>query len=105
MMFLLTALALHEPQGVVTGSTLGKTAAGVATITADELIDLFHSIDPAYRQSPRFRWMFNDATLKAIRKLKDGDGNYLWTKGDVQMGLPNYHYLALLTQSTKLCQT
>ena len=78
-----------QPQGVLTGSTLGKTAAGTATITADELMDLFHSIDPAYRQSPRFRWMFNDATLKVIRQLKDGDGNYLWTKGDVQMGLPN----------------
>ena len=78
-----------QPQGVVTGSLLGKTAAGVATITADELIDLFHSVDPAYRQSPKFRWMFNDATLKVIRQLKDGDGNYLWTKGDVQMGLPN----------------
>lgn len=78
-----------EPQGIVTGSTLGKTTAGATSITADELIDLFHSIDPAYRQSPRFRWMFNDATLKAIRQLKDGDGNYLWTKGDVQMGLPS----------------
>jgi HK97 family phage major capsid protein len=32
--------------------------------------------------------MFNDATLKVIRKLKDGDGNYLWQMGNVQAGIP-----------------
>ena len=32
--------------------------------------------------------MFNDGTLAAIRKLKDGDGNYLWQMGNVQQGQP-----------------
>jgi HK97 family phage major capsid protein len=32
--------------------------------------------------------MFNDATLKAVRKLKDGDGNYLWQAGNVVSGAP-----------------
>src|SRR6185312_4367995 len=74
--------------GVVTASTLGKTAAAVAAVTYDEIIDLIHSVDPAYRQSPKVRFMFNDLTLAAIRKLKDGDGSYIWTMGDIQGGVP-----------------
>ncbi|MDE3796978.1 phage major capsid protein [Sinorhizobium meliloti] len=77
-----------DPNGVVTASGLGKTATATAAITADEIIDLVHSVDPAYRTAPKVRFMFNDATLAAIRKLKDGDGNYLWTMGDVQKGVP-----------------
>lgn len=76
------------PNGIVTASSLGITAAATAALTADELIDLEHSVDPAYRQSPGVGFMFNDTTLKAIRKLKDGDGNYLWNKGDFQAGVP-----------------
>jgi HK97 family phage major capsid protein len=66
-----------DPNGIVTASTLGKTAAGVAAITADELIDLYHSVDPAYRQAPSCRFMLKDATLAMVRKLKDGQGQYL----------------------------
>jgi HK97 family phage major capsid protein len=66
-----------DPNGIVTASTLGKTAAGAAAITADELIDLYHSIDPAYRASPNFRFMFKDSTLQLIRKLKDAENRYL----------------------------
>jgi HK97 family phage major capsid protein len=77
-----------DPDGIVTAASLGKTAAAVAAITADELIDLEHSVDPAYRASPKCRWQFNDGTLKAIRKLKDGQGNYLWQMGDVRGGAP-----------------
>lgn len=76
------------PHGVVTASTLGKTAAAAAAVTGDELIDLIHSIDPAYRTSPKVAFMFNDTTLSVIRKLKDGNGNYLWQMGNVQQGAP-----------------
>lgn len=86
---LTTGTGSSQPNGVVTASSLGKTAAAVAALTADELIDLFHSVDPAYRQSPNCRWMFNDTTLAAIRKLKDGQGNYLWQMGDVRTGEPD----------------
>ena len=78
-----------DPNGIVTASTLGKTAAATGALTFDEMIDLFHSIDPAYRQSPKCRWMFHDTTLKAIKKLKDGDGTYLWSMGDVRNGEPD----------------
>jgi HK97 family phage major capsid protein len=77
-----------DPNGVVTASTLGKTAAAVAAITGDEIIDLLHSVNSAYRRSPKARFMFNDTTLAAIRKLKDGQGNYLWQMGDVTTGQP-----------------
>jgi HK97 family phage major capsid protein len=78
----------NAPNGVATASSLGKTAASVSAIASDELIDLVHSVDPAYRQAPKVGFMFNDTTLAAIRKLKDGQGNYLWQMGDVTKGVP-----------------
>jgi HK97 family phage major capsid protein len=77
-----------DPNGVVTASSLGKTAAAAAAITADEIIDLLHSVNSAYRRSPKARFMFADTTLAAIRKLKDGQNNYLWQMGDVTTGQP-----------------
>lgn len=85
---LTTGTGSSAPNGIVTASAAGKTAAGTAAITSDEIIDLLHSVDPAYRQSPKARFMFNDSTLAAIRKLKDGNGNYLWQMGDVTKGEP-----------------
>lgn len=78
-----------DPNGVVTASALGKTAAAVAAITGDEMIDLQHSVNAAYRRSPKCRWMFADTTLAVLRKLKDGQGNYLWQMGDVRVGAPD----------------
>lgn len=77
-----------DPNGIVTASSLGKESTSGTAITADELIDLLHSVDPAYRMSPKARFMFNDATLAAIRKLKDGQNNYLWQMGDIRTGAP-----------------
>jgi HK97 family phage major capsid protein len=66
-----------QPNGIVTASGLGKTAASTTTFTANEIIDFYHSIDPAYRAMPKFKAMFHDDVLKALRKLVDGQGNYL----------------------------
>lgn len=65
-----------KPRGVVPASTLGKTAAGFAAITYDELVDLMHSVDPAYQ--PNGRWMMNFTTLGMIQKLIDSNGQPLW---------------------------
>jgi HK97 family phage major capsid protein len=73
-----------EPNGVVTASTLGKTAAGAAAITTDELIDLEHSVNRAYRKAPKVAYMMNDLTLKAVRKLKDAENRYIWSAGDIK---------------------
>lgn len=86
---LTTGTGASQPNGIVTASSAGLTAASGTALDADELIDLFHSVDPAYRASPKCRWMFNDSTLAAIRKLKDGNGNYLWQMGDVRTGEPD----------------
>ena len=85
---LTTGSGSSDVEGIVTNSALGKTAAGTAAITADEIIDLIHSVDPAYRGSPNSAIMMNDSTLAAVRKLKDGDGNYLWQMGNYQAGVP-----------------
>lgn len=77
-----------DPNGIVTASAKGKDAAAAAALTYDEIIDLVHSVDPAYRTSPKARFMFNDTTLGVLRKLKDGEGRYIWTQGDVQNGVP-----------------
>lgn len=85
---LTTGTGSSQPQGIVTASAAGTTAAANNAITSDELIDLEHSVDPAYRASPMCRWQFADSTLAAIRKLKDGQGNYLWQLGDIRNGEP-----------------
>lgn len=39
-------------------------------------MDLFYSLKSPYRKNATF--IMNDSTVKAIRKLKDGNGNYIW---------------------------
>jgi HK97 family phage major capsid protein len=85
---LTTGTGSSAPHGIVTAASAGKTAAATAAITYDEVIDFIHSVDPAYRASPKTQFMFNDLTLSALRKLKDADGKYIWTAGDVQGGVP-----------------
>ena len=76
------------------GAEIGVTAASATAITADEIIDLFYSLKAPYRKNAV--WILNDATIKAIRKLKDNNGNYLWqpslTAGtpDTILGRPVY---------------
>jgi HK97 family phage major capsid protein len=77
-----------DPNGIVTAAPLGVAAGAAAAITFDDLIELQHSIDPAYRSDPSCRWMFHDATLKRLRKLKDVEGNYIWQPADVRSGAP-----------------
>ena len=76
-----------DPNGIVTASSLGVTAASSTGLTFDEIIDLEHSVDPAYRASPKARFMFADSSLKVLRKLKDGEGRYLWNAGDTTKGV------------------
>lgn len=85
---LTTGSGSSAPNGIVTASGLGVTANATAAITADEIIDLEHSVDPAYRSAPGVGFMMNDATLSAIRKLRDGQDNYLWQMGNIQSGVP-----------------
>lgn len=83
-----TGTGSSQAQGIVTGATVGKTAASASAITGDELLDLQHSVDPAYRSDPSCGWAWNDSTMLAVRKLKDGDSNYLWQPG-LTLGEPD----------------
>lgn len=74
-----TGTGSAQPEGVVTGSTAGKTATGTTALTYDEVLDLIHSVDPAYRLSAEL--MFNDSTLLALKKLKDSENRPLWLPG------------------------
>lgn len=67
--------------GIITAAPVGKTAAAAAAITFDEVIDLEHSVNRVHRVRGVAGYMFNDTTLKLLRKLKDGDDRYLWQAG------------------------
>ena len=77
-----------QPTGLFTaaGGTVGVTAASATAVTADELIALIYALKSPYRKSAKF--LMNDATVAAIRKLKDGNGAYLW-QPSVQAGQPD----------------
>ena len=64
-----------KPEGLFGSADLGVTAATV-NITFDDVMDLFYSLRAPYRK--KAAWLLNDSTVKAIRKLKDGNGNYIW---------------------------
>jgi len=78
-----------KPTGILAatgGAQVGVTTASATSITMDEVLDLFYSLKAPYRNRAVF--VMNDATVKAIRKLKDGQGQYLW-QPSVQAGTPD----------------
>ena len=79
---------VNQPTGIFTanGGEVGVTAASSTAITADELISLVYSLKSPYRRNAKF--LLNDATISAIRKLKDNNGAYLW-QPSIQAGQPD----------------
>ena len=78
-----------KPYGMLhatNGAAAGVTAASATAITADELLDLIYSLRAPYRKRAVF--LMHDSTIKAIRKLKDGNGQYLWQPG-MKEGAPD----------------
>jgi HK97 family phage major capsid protein len=78
-----------KPTGIFNangGAGVGVTAASTTAITLDEIMDLFYSLKSPYRKNAVF--LTNDVTVKAIRKLKDGNGQYLW-QPSVTAGQPD----------------
>ncbi len=87
-----------QPTGIVTAAGSGVTGGtGVSgAFTADNLIDLFYSLDGAARLLPGIGWMMNGASIGAVRKLKDTAGNYVFSPAadgnqrDLLLGRPVY---------------
>ena len=78
--------AVGKPQGILTNEDIDYTASGDADeITADGLMDIFYDLKSAYANNAV--WLLNRQTLKAIRKLKAGDGHYLW-QPNIGLGTP-----------------
>lgn len=78
-----TGTGTGEPRGIVTAAGAGKvgTTGQTVTVIFDDLVDLVHSVDPAYRGMGNCRFMMNDASLKVIRKLKDSQGRPIFLPG------------------------
>jgi len=81
-----TGIRGNQPWGIVTAATLGVTAAAQAAIDWDELKQLIHSVDVAYRTGAR--WMFHDNTALALRQIRDGMGREIW-QSNAREGLPD----------------
>lgn len=77
-----------KPTGILHNATVGITADSATAFTADELIDLYHSVKRPYRMNAA--WLMNDDTVKIIRKMKSNetDTEYLWQPG-LQAGEPD----------------
>lgn len=65
-----------KPTGVFTSAKTGVTSTSAVAITYDEIFDLFYSLKSAYRKNGI--WICNDTTIKALRKVKDANGQYIW---------------------------
>ena len=79
---------INQPTGIFTadGGEIGVTAGSATAVTIDDVINLVYSLKAPYRKNAKF--LMNEATVSLIRKLKDGNGNYLW-QPSVQAGQPD----------------
>lgn len=78
-----TGTGTGQPRGIVVGAAAGKvgTSGQTTNVIYDDLVDLEHSVDPAYRGNPGVGYMMNDASLKVIRKIKDTNGRPIFVPG------------------------
>jgi HK97 family phage major capsid protein len=84
----MTGDGVGKPLGVFTESDDGvsssrnvSTGNTTTAVKADGLINCMYSLKSQYLRSKSCFWIFHRDVLKAIRKLKDGEGNYLWASG------------------------
>lgn len=80
-----TGSGTSQPNGIITAASTGVTAANstsqVTAIIYDSIINLIHSVDPAYRALGNCKFMMNDASVKVIRQIKDTAGRPIFVPG------------------------
>ncbi|MBC2655087.1 phage major capsid protein [Pseudomonas sp. MSSRFD41] len=76
-----TADAPAQPKGLEYATSRGAMSAKAGSFTWQEVNSLIHSIDPAYRTSPKFRLAFNDQTLQVMEEMVDAQNRPLWLPG------------------------
>lgn len=75
-----TGTGTGQPNGIVNAATFTQAATGNTTaITFANLLALYHSVDPAYRENAK--WMMNDNSISKIKLLTDSQGRPLWLPG------------------------
>jgi HK97 family phage major capsid protein len=80
-----TGTGSGQPNGLVTAASSGVTGTTGQTLTViyNDLVDLIHSVDPAYRMAPgKVGFMMHDSSVKVIRKIKDSNNRPLWMPDD-----------------------
>ena len=95
-----------EPTGIVAASSVGGTSGTATGFTADNLIDLYYSLDGAARQLPGVGWMMTGQSIGRVRKLKDTAGNYVFQPAlgldapDTLLGKPLYENPSMAEATT-----
>lgn len=84
--YLITGTGSGQPEGIVTGTTVGETAANAATLVYSDFVDLEHSVDPAYRVNGEY--VISDSALKFARLIVDTTGRPIWAPG-MNGAMPN----------------
>ncbi|CAG4906152.1 phage major capsid protein [Paraburkholderia saeva] len=72
---------VNQPRGLMTAAAVGVTLASPTDIGYDDLVDLEHSVDPAYRSGPKVGWVVHDDTLRLLRKVKDDQKRPIFVPG------------------------
>lgn len=75
----------NQPKGIMVAAPVGVTAANstsqVTTVTYASLVDLQHSVDPAYRNGGQCRFMMHDNSVRQLRKILDAQGRPIFVPG------------------------
>ena len=72
----LNGSGVGQPLGLFAETGGGTVAASVASLATDNVVDLVYALKRPYRKNAKF--IMNDQTIAAIRKLKDNNGAYMW---------------------------
>jgi HK97 family phage major capsid protein len=80
-----------EPTGIfTTGSSAVTGGTGVSGApTYENLVDLLYALDGQARLLPGVGWLMNKSGLAAVRKIKDGNGAFIWSAGNIAQGQPD----------------
>jgi len=103
----LTGDGSGKPTGITVTAATGVTAAAADAITSDEVVEFVYALKARYRTDAAI--VASSAWVKAVRKLKDGNGQYLWQPSyqagqpDMLLGKPLYEseHMAALTSGEK----
>ncbi|MGN8657475.1 phage major capsid protein [Catenibacterium mitsuokai] len=72
----ITGKGTSEPVGILSANGGAEVGATATALTYDDVVALYFSVKPEYRKNGK--WLMNDETALALRRVKDADGNYIW---------------------------